>query len=605
MATRSNRVVKGIPGSRRGRRTALLAGMLATSALPVAAQVPGGTGATDASSGVHFLLGGFAGRFDLDGGGRTDLFGGRAGVGLGELVQITGFYWRGFDSSADSITADNAWGGELQLNLNTGFGIAPFVTGGLARVHPDGTADQTAAIAGAGLTFPLGPVLLNAAARDYMFGVTGLDNEDSPESVTHNWLYSAGVTIALGSRRRRSAIAAAPPPADARALRAANAELAALRDSLLAAGTPVEDAESIVARAAAFDSLIAPRNYQSERHIAIPIPTEGSITLRYGPERASAAAPIVVTTPAAAAGGAANEVGVAAPVPLPPAGAIPDDAATRAWLEQVVAQQVARQVASELARRPTAGPAMTQSQLDALAQRVLDGVVASVLPQLDAAQARRMNDLREDLRVALSDQRADVLESLARTEPPAAPPATIDPAPARPPAAPADVTVADADPGIEERLQVTAARDEAAQRASLAAIAASHPRFVAAAETPRGPAAVLSAAAFESGAALVSGSARPVIAAVAELLRSHPDRRIYIHGHTDALGTELQNQRLSELRAEAVRSLLVQEGIEPDRLFAVGYGQARPIADNATDRGRALNRRVEIVIGEPRSVAAR
>lgn len=611
MATRINRVVTGIAAGA-GTRVGILAGVLAASALPVAAQVPVGTANTNASSGVHFLLGGFVGRFELDGAGRTDLFGGRAGVGLGEIVQITGFYWRGFDSSADSITADNAWGGELQLNLNAGFGIAPFVTGGLARVHPDGTADQTAAIAGAGLTFPLGPVLLNAAARDYMFGVTGLENGDSPEGVTHNWLYSAGVKIALGSRRRRAVIAAAPPPADARALRAANAELAALRDSLIAAGTSVEEAASLVARSAAFDSLVTPRNYQSERRIEIPIPTEGSITLRYGPERAAAAAPILVTTPAAAAARAVSETGVAAPVPLPtpPAGATLDDATLRTWLEQVVTAEVSRQVASQLAR-PAAPPVLTQSQLDALAQRVLDGVMASVVPQLDQAQARRMNDLREDLRVALSDQRADVLESLARTESPPASRAAIDtrPAPAPRPSAPADIPVPGNEPGLGERQQdaarVAAARDDAAQRAALAAIAGAHPRFVAAAETPRGPAAVLSDAAFESGAALVSGSARPVVAAVAELLRSHPERRIYIHGHTDAVGTELQNQRLSELRAEAVRSLLVQEGIDPDILFAIGYGQARPVADNSTDRGRALNRRVEIVIGERRSVAAR
>jgi outer membrane protein OmpA-like peptidoglycan-associated protein len=142
-------------------------------------------------------------------------------------------------------------------------------------------------------------------------------------------------------------------------------------------------------------------------------------------------------------------------------------------------------------------------------------------------------------------------------------------------------------------------------RIELADVVAEQSRFLTAAETNRGPAAVLADAAFESGAALVSGNARPVIAAVAEWLRAHPDRRIYIHGHTDGVGTELANQRLSELRAEAVRSLLVQEGVESDRLFAVGYGQGRPVSDNATDRSRALNRRVEIVIGESRSVAAR
>ena len=150
-----------------------------------------------------------------------------------------------------------------------------------------------------------------------------------------------------------------------------------------------------------------------------------------------------------------------------------------------------------------------------------------------------------------------------------------------------------------------ALRLEAALRTELAAAASMHSRFLSAAETDRGPAAVLADAAVDSGAALVSPSARDAVAAVAEVLRAHPDQRVYIHGHTDNVGTELQNQRLSELRAEAVRSLLVQQGVDADRLHAIGYGQGRPVADNATGQGRALNRRVEIVLGESRTMATR
>jgi outer membrane protein OmpA-like peptidoglycan-associated protein len=594
---------------------ALLAALLAGSPAAVNAQASADA-STDGSSGIHFLVGGFVGRFDLDGGGRTDLFGGRVGVGLRELVQITGFYWRGFDRSGDSITADNAWGGELQLNLNTGFGITPFVTGGVARVHQDGNADQTAAIAGAGLTFPLGPVLLHAAARDYMFGVTGLEDENSPEDVTHNWLYSAGVKFAIGSRRRTPTLAAAPPPpaADRPAPRDANAELAALRDSLLAADGAPADAAAVRARVAALDSLITPRNYHSGQRIEIPIPTEGSITLRYGPDRPAPAAPLVVTMPATIAAPGASAAGQAAATPaspvLPaPPGATLDDPATQEWLRQVVAGQVADQ----LARRPAAAASLTQAQLDALAQRVLDGVIASVVPRLDAAQDLRMNELRADLRIALMDPRVDAPASLVRREATAAappqpsgpPPSPTPPIPAAPAADVAAASAAEDRERARAEAALAAMRAEAAQRAALAGVVATYPRYLTGAETERGPAAVLGDAAFESGAALVSSTARTAVAAVAEVLRAHPDRRIYIQGHTDGVGGELQNQRLSELRAEAVRSLLVQDGVEADRLFAVGYGQARPVADNATPRGRALNRRVEIVIGESHAVAAR
>ena len=555
------------------------------------------------SSGIHFLAGGFVGRFDLDGAGRTDLFGGRAGVGYGELLQLTGFYWRGFDRSADSVTADRAWGGELQFNLNSGFGVTPFLTGGIARVRTGELEDQTAALAGAGLTLPLWRVLLHVAVRDYMFGITGLENDDSPDDVTHNWLYSAGVKFALGQRRRDTGPVAVAPRDD-RALQEARAELTELRDSVrlagrdsvwrigrdsvrLAGGEP--DARDTRARSLADDGA-TPRNYQSAERIEIPLPTEGSITLRYGPERTANAGPLVVSVPGASTPLAtvAGETRAAPGAPPPPPGATLDDPATQAWLQQ----QVASQVAQQLARTPAATSALTTAQLDALAQRVLDGVLATVVPRLEAAQARRIDDLRADLRVALQQQRVAGRADVAVEQTPFVPP-TAQPAPATTvePAVPAPAQRVPA-----EDVAAEAARAEAALRASLGAIVTAHPAYLTSRETERGRAAVVGEAAFESGAALVSSGARPAIRALAATLQAHPDRRVYIQGHTDAVGDELSNQRLSELRAEAVRSLLVQEGVAADRLYAIGYGQARPVADNATPHRGA--RRL------PRAVAA-
>lgn len=80
---------------------------------------------------------------------------------------------------------------------------------------------------------------------------------------------------------------------------------------------------------------------------------------------------------------------------------------------------------------------------------------------------------------------------------------------------------------------------------------------------------------------------------VVTVLEQNPNMRINIQGHTDWKGPGSYNQTLSNKRAKAVRDYLVGKGIDPGRLFAVGYGETRPVASNWTDEGRAMNRRVE------------
>jgi OOP family OmpA-OmpF porin len=75
---------------------------------------------------------------------------------------------------------------------------------------------------------------------------------------------------------------------------------------------------------------------------------------------------------------------------------------------------------------------------------------------------------------------------------------------------------------------------------------------------------------------------------------SEDNSRVSIEGHTDAIGTDAYNQRLSERRANSVKTYLVEHGIDGSRLSTVGYGESRPIASNQTREGRALNRRVEL-----------
>jgi outer membrane protein OmpA-like peptidoglycan-associated protein len=79
-------------------------------------------------------------------------------------------------------------------------------------------------------------------------------------------------------------------------------------------------------------------------------------------------------------------------------------------------------------------------------------------------------------------------------------------------------------------------------------------------------------------------------------LTANPTLPVVVEGHTDSIGTNQYNQRLSERRANAVRKYLIERGIASSRIRVVGYGEQRPIADNSTTEGRALNRRAEFEV---------
>lgn len=101
---------------------------------------------------------------------------------------------------------------------------------------------------------------------------------------------------------------------------------------------------------------------------------------------------------------------------------------------------------------------------------------------------------------------------------------------------------------------------------------------------------------FDTNRADVKLQFQPVLGQLAQSIRQYPGTVVQVEGHTDSTGSAAYNQTLSENRAASVRSYLVQQGVEANRLLAVGYGMSRPIADNSTATGRAQNRRVEILI---------
>jgi len=101
---------------------------------------------------------------------------------------------------------------------------------------------------------------------------------------------------------------------------------------------------------------------------------------------------------------------------------------------------------------------------------------------------------------------------------------------------------------------------------------------------------------FEFDKSRLTAEGRRLVADAARTLKENPSVHVSVDGHTDSIGTETYNQRLSERRARTVAEALTEEGISASRLSVHGFGESKPVADNRTAAGRARNRRVEIVV---------
>jgi outer membrane protein OmpA-like peptidoglycan-associated protein len=115
-------------------------------------------------------------------------------------------------------------------------------------------------------------------------------------------------------------------------------------------------------------------------------------------------------------------------------------------------------------------------------------------------------------------------------------------------------------------------------------------------ETARGLIVNLSDVLFDFNQATLKPGAREKLAKIAGILLTYPGLEIALEGHTDAIGSDAYNQRLSERRAESVRTYLLDNGIEPDLVRAMGFGESKPVASNESSAGRQQNRRVELVV---------
>ncbi len=122
-------------------------------------------------------------------------------------------------------------------------------------------------------------------------------------------------------------------------------------------------------------------------------------------------------------------------------------------------------------------------------------------------------------------------------------------------------------------------------------------------ETDRGVVVNLPDVLFEFGKANLTGDARAKIRNISDVLNNQAqDRQVSVEGHTDSIGSEATNQRLSERRAAGVAAALENTGVAPERITAKGFGKRYPVAPNShpdgddNPSGRAKNRRVEVII---------
>lgn len=116
--------------------------------------------------------------------------------------------------------------------------------------------------------------------------------------------------------------------------------------------------------------------------------------------------------------------------------------------------------------------------------------------------------------------------------------------------------------------------------------------------TPRGMVLTLGDVLFDTGEANLKPGAYPTIERVAEVLKGEPDRRVTIEGHTDSVGAEDFNLQLSQRRAAAVETALLERGVNRSQIVSIGKGETFPVASNDNAGGRQQNRRVELIFAD-------
>ena len=264
--------------------------------------------------------------------------------------------------------------------------------------------------------------------------------------------------------------------------------------------------------------------------------------------------------------------------------------------ERMRARQAVEALAAATGKQRAAAAYMAERRID-IAQAAAEAELSErQLAQLERERDRILLDAsRRDAELARLEADKLRLQNLARAE------ETLR---AQETAASAIALSEQSSAEAEQARRVAQAQREEAslarQEADLATAAADNLRVqlqtMSARPDARGQVMTLAGDAFASGQATLLPEARANLQRVIEFVQRFPGKPVLIEGHTDGQGSANANQLLSQRRADAVRTALVEDGVEVARLSVSGVGEDHPIADNATPEGRARNRRVEIIV---------
>jgi outer membrane protein OmpA-like peptidoglycan-associated protein len=144
--------------------------------------------------------------------------------------------------------------------------------------------------------------------------------------------------------------------------------------------------------------------------------------------------------------------------------------------------------------------------------------------------------------------------------------------------------------------QQAAARAEREKEQLRASLLQQFSRILPTTDTPRGLKVNLADVLFDTAKYDLRTQAREALAKFSGIVVAHPGLKLQVEGYTDIVGGDSYNQTLSENRANSVRAFLINDGIDPSVIAAIGYGKSNPVASNDTASGRQQNRRVEIII---------
>jgi outer membrane protein OmpA-like peptidoglycan-associated protein len=155
---------------------------------------------------------------------------------------------------------------------------------------------------------------------------------------------------------------------------------------------------------------------------------------------------------------------------------------------------------------------------------------------------------------------------------------------------------ADALRAKEEAARAEAERSRKAAAELRAQLLDQFNRILETRDTPRGLVVNMGDVLFDFGKYNLRSEAREKLAKLTGIVLAHPGLKLDIEGHTDSVGSDEANQKLSEQRAGTVRSYLIEQGLPDAGVSSRGFGKTTPVADNDTPAGRQKNRRVEIVV---------